>query len=1024
MPQRLTCPRGHHWEIPDAGTDTPRELPMHCPVCGTLADTLGEKRASPPSTSDSTPEIPSSGESIPPTHDLPPGRLSPVIREQVVLVDVPGYEVLGELGRGGAGVVYQARQLALDRLVALKVLASGPHAGPDELARFRSEAEAVARLQHPHIVHIYEVGQANGRPYFALEYLSGGSLAAKLLGQPQPPRQAAEMVRTLARAVHYAHQNGILHRDLKPGNVLLDADGAPKVADFGLAKRLDLDPAALQARHTPTGAILGTPSYMAPEQAGGASDQLGPAVDVHALGALLYEMLTGRPPFLSESLTNTLLQVLEAEPVAPRRLNPRVPRDLETIALRCLEKKPAGRYASAAALADDLERFLDDRPIQARPVGRLERALKWARRRPAQAALLIVSTLALLLGAAGVAWHQIALQSKNVALAQALGAEETQRRRNVQLLRTALEVESGYGSYLDDQLKPLPHLTRLRSQLLEKRLRFYQPILDQEPDDPEMRQTQALSYLEMGIIQQRLGKTPEAEKAYQAAIERLEELPNQESPAGRRVLASACVQYGMLRSGQGHDAEAADLLERGEHLLDQLVADDPAVENRHALALACHNRALFLSKKRQFEPARRNYEHAIALRKQLIEDDPHEDRYPRELAGSYANLGALYLGKDQLERARAELDRAANLMRQQPLDVEDRYLLAGIYLNLGIGERQHKPQQAIEDFQKALGLWSDLLAEFPVVPDYRRRAASAQFLLGLQYESVGQLPKAQHALRQYLELSRQVHRAEPDAPASLHDVTEGLYQLGRLLRASRQNDEAQELWREEQALLDQRVREQPNQASAHRDLSYVLGQLGDLDRERGLQGRFAPGWPLLPVQPHVGVPLHNLVLLSMSPAYQSRAADAYRQGIREQRLVLKLGRPQPMDYIVLDRHAQFLALVAMERGRYEDMADAAAGAEEAARGLSAQPDGGRRYLQAAAHTASCVTLVRNAGALSAAEKTARARQHADRAVELLTKAVAAGFRNTALLEQARELAPLRGRPDFQKLVKELKGKKR
>jgi serine/threonine-protein kinase len=273
---------------------------------------------------------------------------------------VPGYEVLGVLGSGGMGVVYKARDARLKRLVALKMILNGPHARPEELERFRREAEAVARLQHPNVVQIYEVGEQDGRPYLALEHVGGGSLAERLGGRPQPPDDAARLVRSLALAVHAAHLRGIVHRDLKPANVLLAEDGTPKVTDFGLAKRID------EAGQTQTGAVLGTPSYMAPEQALGDSRAVGPHTDVHALGAILYELLTGRPPFEGATLLETLEQVRSQEPPPAGRLRPGVPRDLETICRKCLEKEPARRYPSAQALADDLGRYLDGQLIHAR----------------------------------------------------------------------------------------------------------------------------------------------------------------------------------------------------------------------------------------------------------------------------------------------------------------------------------------------------------------------------------------------------------------------------------------------------------------------------------------------------------------------------------------------------------------------------------------------------------------------------------------------------------------------------------
>jgi serine/threonine protein kinase len=328
---------------------------------------------------------------------------------------VPGYEILGELGRGGMGVVYRARQIALDRTVALKMILTGAQAGPKDLARFRAEAAALARLQHRNIVQIYDVGEVEGRPYFVLEFVAGGSLAQHLHGAPQPVRPAAQLIETLARAVHAAHAGGVIHRDLKPANILLkderEAAGdksrdlsplasrlaslVPKITDFGLAKFADGDGDAPALRgHTVTGELLGTPNYMAPEQAMVPRQPLGPPTDVYALGAILYELLTSRPPLTGETALATVLQVLHNEPVSVTSLQPNVPRDLETICLKCLRKDPRQRYASALELAEDIQRFLRDEPIRARPVRAVEKLWRWVRRHPLPAGLLAASLLA------------------------------------------------------------------------------------------------------------------------------------------------------------------------------------------------------------------------------------------------------------------------------------------------------------------------------------------------------------------------------------------------------------------------------------------------------------------------------------------------------------------------------------------------------------------------------------------------------------------------------------------------------
>jgi eukaryotic-like serine/threonine-protein kinase len=360
---------------------------------------------------------------------------------------VPGYEVLGELGRGGMGVVYRARQAGLNRFVALKMIRAGDRAGADALARFSREAEAAGRLRHPNLVQVYEVGWHEGLPFFCLEYVDGGSLAERLDGVPHLARPAAALVEVLARAMHYVHECGIVHRDLKPSNILLQiADcslpidqpqtaicdlrsARPKITDFGLAKLLDED-----ARLTRSGVIVGTPGYMAPEQVIAGPQPVGPAADVYALGAILYELLSGRPPFVGPTALDTVEQVVHAEPVPPRRLQPRVPSNLETVCLKCLHKEPQKRYASALDLAEDLHRFLAGIPIQARPSGTWERGFKWAKRRPAVAALVTVSFLAVLSFAVGGWWHNVQLRRANQIAEdrrQAAQDQESEARSNL-----------------------------------------------------------------------------------------------------------------------------------------------------------------------------------------------------------------------------------------------------------------------------------------------------------------------------------------------------------------------------------------------------------------------------------------------------------------------------------------------------------------------------------------------------------------------------------------------------------------
>ncbi|MES2595668.1 MAG: serine/threonine-protein kinase [Verrucomicrobiota bacterium] len=288
------------------------------------------------------------------------------------------YELLEEAAKGGMGVVWRARQQALNRTVAVKMIRSGAFADKDEVQRFHAEAQAVAQLKHPNIVNIHEIGEHEGQHYYSMDFIEGGTLADQCHGKSMKVREAAELLHTVCEAVHFAHQRGILHRDLKPQNIMVDSEGRPHVLDFGLAKRIDEDQSL-----TMTGAVLGSPSYMAPEQAQGRNDRVGPHTDVYALGAILYQMLTGRPPFLARTAAETMMQVVQREPAAPSRSNPDLPRDLETICLKCLEKEPAQRYATARELGEELGHFLKGDPISARPANFARKYANWLKRHPA-----------------------------------------------------------------------------------------------------------------------------------------------------------------------------------------------------------------------------------------------------------------------------------------------------------------------------------------------------------------------------------------------------------------------------------------------------------------------------------------------------------------------------------------------------------------------------------------------------------------------------------------------------------------
>lgn len=414
---------------PVCSTELPPDAPAGvCPKCllkAGLNDPASE------STDDATLftgyAAPADALTIPPIeHDAAAIVTAPPIGTKVKYLG--DYELLDEIARGGMGVVYKARQVRLNRTVALKMILAGQLAGDAEVQRFHSEAEAAANLDHPGIVPIYEVGEHDGHHYFSMGLVQCGSLANRITDGPLPSKEAAELMHKIAEAVAYAHENGVIHRDLKPANILLDQDGQPHITDFGLAKQVKGD-----SRLTATGQVLGTPSYMPPEQASGRIDQVKESADIYSLGAVLYATLTGRPPFQADNPLDTLMQVLEREPVSPRQLNPSVPRDLETICLKCLEKDRRRRYESAGALAADVECFLHGEPIIARPVGSFERAAKWARRNRKLAALSAALVIVLLL--ATIISGSFAI-SENAAKREAVNARKAEsEQKNLALKR-------------------------------------------------------------------------------------------------------------------------------------------------------------------------------------------------------------------------------------------------------------------------------------------------------------------------------------------------------------------------------------------------------------------------------------------------------------------------------------------------------------------------------------------------------------------------------------------------------------
>lgn len=437
------------------------------------------------------------------------------------------YSIDRILGRGGMGVVYKARQEKLGRDVALKMVLAGAHASDDLLLRFIAEAKAVAHLQHPNIVQIFEVGEQGGLPYFSLEYVNGPSLDRRTAGKPMTPTEAASLTQTLCTAMQYAHDKGVLHRDLKPANILMTKSGIPKVTDFGLAKRLEDEDDSSSTR---TGTIMGTPSYMSPEQARGAIRELGPATDQYSLGAMLYEFLSGRPPFMAPKPFEVIMQVLKTEPIPLRQLLPKLPVDIETICLKALQKDPAKRYASCTEMADDLGRFLRNEPILARPVGLAEQAWRWCRRNPLVASLSTAAITAIVAVAVISTWSAMTLSEKNVALQksqeetsnQAKIAKENElkavEQEKVAVSRAKSVVATVQNFFTEVQgidVYQMPRMKETRDRMMRGLLPVLErEVLSQMPADDDAMKTRAALQMSVADSMAAQNMLESAEKTY------------------------------------------------------------------------------------------------------------------------------------------------------------------------------------------------------------------------------------------------------------------------------------------------------------------------------------------------------------------------------------------------------------------------------------------------------------------------------------------------------------------------------
>jgi tetratricopeptide (TPR) repeat protein len=693
------------------------------------------------------------------------------------------------------------------------------------LARFRTEAEAIARLQHPHVVQIYEVGEHDGLPYLALEFVVGGSLSQRLDGTPLPARQAASLVETLAHTVHAAHQRGLIHRDLKPANVLLTAEGTPKVSDFGLAKLLDSG-----AGPTATGEVLGTPSYMAPEQAESKSSAVGPATDIYALGAILYELLTGRPPFRAATALETMMQVVHEEPVPPRRLQSSTPRDLETICLKCLQKEMKKRYATAETLAEDLRRFAAGQPILARPVGPLGRLGRWARRQPMVASLLAALLTALTLGlsAATLLWQR--------AEAHLQEAQHERDRAEDSFRDARSAVEQMLTEVGQERLKAIPEMDPVRRMLLEKAAAFYEKFLRERGSDPTIREEAARAYNRVGLINGQLGRLPEAETAHQQALSLLSTLTARapHEPRYQQMTAQTYIDLGALHGRNQRYAKAEESLSAALAILEPLTSEYPDVaEYRQDLAGCFNNLGLMYYRTHRFDQAESAHDKALKIWTQLASATTGTSHARHRLAGSHNNLGMVYRDSNRLKKSEESFQTALNiwhgLTKEDPHNLDYQNALGLCYQNLGwlYGRYMSQLSRAEAAYEEEVKIYEKLVREHPAFLDFQSQLAQANEWLALTYGLLGKSTRAEATYAKILEILEPLAQARQDVPKYRDDLADAYHHLGWYHQSAGRLEQAESYYDKALPILRQLADGDPR-------VSLYQLRLGQVHHERGM----------------------------------------------------------------------------------------------------------------------------------------------------------------------------------------------
>ncbi len=935
------------------------------------------------------------------------------------------YEVLAEIGRGGMGVVYRARHRSLNRLVAVKMIAAGAGGGAETLARFRNEAQAAARLQHTNVVQIFEVGEHDGQPYFAMEYVEGGSLAQRLAGQPIHPQEAARLLETLARAVHAAHQCGVIHRDLKPANILLSGEGEgtrgesegisphtsplssliPKITDFGLAKLIDTE----VGTKTESGAILGTPCYMAPEQAEGRGREPRPTTDVYSLGALLYELLTGRPPFRGVTRLDTLHQIVHDEPVPPCRLQSAVPRDLETICLKCLHKDPGKRYVSALDLAEDLRRFQTGEPIRARQAGRVEIAWRLCRRQPVLTALGAALILAVVSGVSLVFW-QWRRAEYNLAVTDGLRKDAetreamTERLRQEAVTREAvterLRREAVAREVALDENYRLAHQTLKdfmtytaekglrdgqaldprRRELLLKAHAYDKKFVERRGNDPALRQELAETCAHLANITRQIGTPEEALEAYRHALALFEALARADPDSVPQRFTQAVVHnhIAAVLASIGRHGESLESLNRARTLLDEALRatpDDMRIELE--LASTLHNRAMVYSSTRSPDDALVAFAEVRAVQDKLLGALPDSPQVLAKIAATRNGMGVLLNnikrgGPEALghfEEAVALRDRLA---RQNPGNLGMQNDLAESLCNLSDCLRYRgRLKESLDNAVKALPILVSLVETNPHASRYRLQLSMCYANIGAVGVAGGDTPRGLAALQEGRKVLKKLADEFPTVPDYQRRLADLLERVADGHSRLKQHERALAVYQEQKEIELRLAEANPEEPKYVSQLALTIH--------------------------NIGVPLDAM-------GRTEEARSFVLEAVQKQQLALKKAPTNERFLFLLSNHYGFLTHLERTLGNLENAADATQ----------------KRLALRCEDPAELYAIARDFALTAATAKKSKngklQKRCADLALDTLGLALKAGYRDIERLRTDLALDVLRERDDFRKLL--------